>query len=57
MKDKQLEMLKSIVKELKSEHRTKEDALRTFVNAGILNKNGNFTRQYADLGKLYRPVR
>jgi hypothetical protein len=57
MKDKQLEMLKALLKKLESENRTKSAALETFVNAGILNRKGNFTKHYSDLEKLIPTIK
>jgi hypothetical protein len=33
---------------------TKKDALRSFMDAGILNKKGNFTKPYQSLAKVVK---
>ncbi|KAA2241370.1 hypothetical protein F0L74_15825 [Chitinophaga agrisoli] len=33
---------------------TKEEALSSFMRAGILDKNGNFTEPYKELAKVFK---
>lgn len=46
----------AIIKEAEenSRHRTKEEALQNLIDAGILDKNGNFTKPYKNLGRYIR---
>jgi hypothetical protein len=49
MNDKEIKMIIQLAKRLKHEGRSKEKALKTFVSAGILNENGDFTKPYHNL--------
>lgn len=47
------EILESAEKALKKEH-TKEESLRIFISAGILDQDGNFTAPYQNLAKYVK---
>lgn len=52
MKDKEIEDLKNLAKTLKGKSLSKEQALTNLVNAGILNKDGNYTEPYKNLERM-----
>ena len=52
MDTKQIKLMALLVKKLRGEKRDKKAILNTFVSAGILTNRGNYTKNYASLGKL-----
>ena len=56
MSDKEIKQLTDLAASLKKEV-SKESALATFVSAGILNKDGNFTAPYQGLKTIVLEVR
>jgi hypothetical protein len=51
MSSKDVQELIALAKELEK-HLTKEEALKSLVAAGILDKGGNYTKPYKELEKL-----
>ncbi|MCR8560887.1 hypothetical protein KXD93_24735 [Mucilaginibacter sp. BJC16-A38] len=51
MSEKDLQILIELAKKLEK-GLTKEEALRSFVAAGILDEAGNYTQPYKELGKI-----
>ena len=49
MYSEQKKLLLALVKKQKSEKRSKEEILKTFVDAGIMTKSGEFTKPYEAL--------
>ncbi|OIQ65187.1 hypothetical protein GALL_532580 [mine drainage metagenome] len=54
MSDKDLKKLTDLVKEELKTIPTKEQALQSFISAGIKNDKGEFTAPYAILNKLVK---
>jgi len=54
MTTKDLENLRQIAIEGRKKMVTREDAMRYLINAGIFDKNGNYTKPYRRLGKAIR---
>ncbi len=54
MYSEQKKLLLALVKKQKSEKRSKEEILKTFVEAGILTKSGNYTKNYPELRRLQK---
>jgi hypothetical protein len=52
MESKQIKLLISLAKKLKEEKRDIKDILNTFVSAGILTKNGSYTKNYQGLKSM-----
>lgn len=50
MSEKDLQLLIELAKEL-GKSLTKEEALKSFIAAGILDKTGNYTQPYKELEK------
>ena len=48
----QVQLLKELAEELKSEPKDKDKALATLVAAKILTKKGHFTRHYPNLKRV-----
>jgi hypothetical protein len=55
MSEKDFQKLMELADKKLREKVTKEEALRSFVNAGILDDNGNFTEPYSHLATAVRP--
>ncbi len=51
MSEKDLQLLIDLAKELEKDL-TKEEALKSFISAGILDDAGNYTQPYKELGKI-----
>lgn len=51
MDSKQIKLMTSLAKKLRAEKRDTKQILNTFVSAGILTNNGNYTKNYAGLKK------
>ena len=49
MSEKDFNLLMELVNQKLNEEISKEEALRSFVNAGILDSSGNLTKPYEDL--------
>ncbi|MHA4806549.1 hypothetical protein ACX0G9_00510 [Flavitalea flava] len=49
MSEKDYQNLMDLAAELQKKTPTKEEALRSFIRAGILDKDGNFTEHYPHL--------
>jgi hypothetical protein len=56
MSDKDLKKLNDLLKEELKTVPTKEEALQSFISAGIKNYKGEFTAPYAILTKLVKSV-
>lgn len=56
MEREQKELLSKLAKELKSQKRTKKEALKTLQSAKILDKNGEFTIHYKNLKKVVTKI-
>lgn len=52
MEQKQISLLRALVKKLKSEKRDKAEAIESLQAAKILTKSGNFTGHYSSLGSV-----
>ena len=52
MDSKQIKLMALLAKKLREEKRDKKAILNSFVSAGILTNNGNYTKKYAALGKI-----
>ncbi|HEY9257075.1 hypothetical protein [Chitinophaga sp.] len=46
MSEKDYNVLMELAEELLKEKVTREEALQTFIRAGILDENGNYTKPY-----------
>lgn len=53
MSDKELQMLIDLATEKLKKGYTQEEARLALYNAGILDKDGNFTEPYKNLARLY----
>ncbi len=49
MSNKEIKLLTELAKKLKAEKLTNEKVISSFVSAGILTKQGNFTKPYNKL--------
>lgn len=56
MSDKDIKNLSDLAKRKLKEGVTKEEALRSFMEAGILDRNGHFTKPYSILEKVVKKV-
>jgi hypothetical protein len=56
MSNKDIKKLVDMAKAKLKEKPTKEEALQSFVSAGIMNAKGEFTAPYAILSKVVKPV-
>ena len=54
MSDQDLKRLSVLAKEQLKAGRTKEQALQSFVSAGIMNEKGEYTKPYAILQTLVK---
>lgn len=54
MDSKQIKLLSLLAKKLKAEKRNKDEILKSFISAGILTKNGNYTKNYPGLRETER---
>jgi hypothetical protein len=54
MSDQDLKRLSDLAKEQLKAGRTKEQALQSFINAGIMNEKGEYTKPYAILQTLVK---
>ncbi|HRE40831.1 MAG TPA: hypothetical protein PLG90_05825 [Ignavibacteria bacterium] len=52
MENEQKELLTKLANKLKSQKRTKKEALKTLQSAKILDKKGNLTNHYKNLRKV-----
>jgi hypothetical protein len=52
MSEKDFNMLMELADELRKRVLTKEEALQTFIQAGIFDANGNYTKPYEILGTV-----
>jgi hypothetical protein len=52
MSDQDLKRLSDLAKEKLKAGRTREQALQSFIDAGIMNKKGEYTKPYAILETL-----
>ena len=53
----QVELVKEKSKKLRNSNRNRAEILATFVSAGILDDNSNYTRDYPILGKIEVKIR
>ena len=51
MDEKQIKLMMDLAKRLKEEKRNSTEVLGSFVSAGILTTNGNYTKNFAGLKK------
>jgi hypothetical protein len=56
MESKQIKLMTSLVKRLRSEKRNTTQIMNTFVAAGILTKSGNYTKNYPVLKEVERTM-
>jgi hypothetical protein len=56
MSDKDLKKLIDIAKAKLKVTPTKEEALQSFISAGIMNEKGEYTQPYAILSKVVKTV-
>jgi hypothetical protein len=56
MSDKDYQRILDLATQKLEKGVTKEEALRSLCNAGILDMNGNFTEMYKDLATLFPPI-
>ncbi|WP_294825265.1 hypothetical protein [uncultured Flavobacterium sp.] len=49
MNDREIKLLIDLAKKLKEETISKEEAMASFVSAGILDEKGEFTKHYSEL--------
>ena len=54
MESKQYDGLINLAKERLKKKLSKEEILTTFINAGILDSSGNFTKNFPYLRKYYK---
>jgi hypothetical protein len=54
MSEKDIKKLTDLAKKKLNETRTKKEALDSLISAGILTKNGNYTKPYKSLTRLVR---
>jgi hypothetical protein len=54
MTEKDIEYLRDLAREELKKGVTREEALRSFMDAGILDKDGNFTEPYQNLGRYLK---
>jgi len=54
MSDQDLKKLSDLAKEKLKAGRTKEQALQSFIDAGIMNEKGEYTKPYAILETLVK---
>ena len=52
--DQDIKKLSDLAKEQLKAGRTKEQALQSFIDAGIMNEKGEYTKPYAILEKLVK---
>jgi hypothetical protein len=55
MDNKQVKLLMDLAKKLKQETRSDKEVLRSFVAAGILKENGEYTKHYSALNTTKSP--
>jgi hypothetical protein len=55
MSDKELKKLADLAKEKLKSGITREQALESFVSAGIMNEKGEFTKPYTILESVIKP--
>jgi hypothetical protein len=53
MEKTDFEMLKQLAKDLANVKKTKQEAINSLAEAGIMTKKGKFTKQYECLNLLY----
>lgn len=56
MSENDIKNLQDLAREKLKKGVTREEALRSFMNAGILDKDGNFTEPYQILADVITPV-
>lgn len=56
MSDKDISALLKLVKQQLKEPVTRKSAMEALIRADIVNKDGDFTKQYSSLSKLYKKV-
>jgi len=56
MSEQDLKNLENIALEQLKKGYTREEALRDLMNAGILDKDGNHTEPYQNLGKVVKTI-
>ncbi|WP_158624834.1 hypothetical protein [Gynurincola endophyticus] len=49
----EIKALKELAKKIRKEKKSKEEILAFFQSAKILTKNGNFTKPYKNLNKIF----
>ena len=54
MYSEQIKLLFALAKKQKNQKRSKEEIMKTFVDAGILTKSGNYTKNYPELRRLQK---
>lgn len=56
MADKNLKRINDLAEEILKKGVTKEDAMKSLISAGILNKKGEFRAPYQNLAKVVKDV-
>ena len=56
MTDTQYKKLREFLAEELKKPVTREEALQNFIDAGIMDKDGNFTEPYKNLAKITKPI-
>jgi hypothetical protein len=54
MSERDIKKLIDLAKKKLNETRTKKEALDSLISAGILTKNGNYTKPYRSLSRLVK---
>ncbi|MBC8053433.1 MAG: hypothetical protein H7Y13_10250 [Sphingobacteriaceae bacterium] len=54
MSNKDIKKLTDLAKEKLGKQITRDEALRSFVSAGIMNSRGQFTKPYQNLGRVVK---
>jgi len=57
MSENDIKYLMDIAREERKKGVTREEALCSFIDAGILDKDGNFTEPYQNLARVITPIR
>ncbi len=57
MDSTQIKLMMLLAKKLRRRKRNKEEILKSFVSAGILTNDGNYTKNYPELGKMEKTLK
>ena len=56
MTDADYKRLRDLAAELLKKPTTREEALQNFIDAGIMDKDGNYTEPYKNLAKITKTI-